>query len=32
MVISIIVPLAKNKCGNLADKNNYRLIALSSIT
>ena len=29
---SIIVPLVKNKCGNLTDKNNYRPIALSSIT
>ena len=31
MIKSIIVPLVKNKCGNLADKNNYRPIALSSI-
>ena len=23
MIKSIIVPLVKNKCGNLADKNNY---------
>ena len=29
---SIIVPLVKNKCSNLTDKNNYRPIALSSIT
>ena len=28
----IIVPLVKNKCGNLADKNNYSPIALSSIS
>ena len=28
----IIVPLVRNKCGNLADKNNYRAIALSSIS
>ena len=26
------MPLVKNKCGNLADKNNYRPIALSSIS
>ena len=32
MTNSIIVPLVKNKCGNLTDKNNYRPIALSSIT
>ena len=32
MINSIIVPLVKNKCGNLIDKNNYRPIALSSIT
>ena len=31
MIKSIIVSLVKNKCGNLADKNNYRPIALSSI-
>ena len=31
MIKSIIVPLVKNTCGNLADKNNYRPIALSSI-
>ena len=31
MIKSIIVPLVKTKCGNLADKNNYRPIALSSI-
>ena len=30
MIKSIIVPLVKNKCGNLADKNNYRPIALFS--
>ena len=28
----IIVPLVKNKCGNLADKNNYSPIALSNIS
>ncbi len=28
---SIIVPLVKNRCGDLSDKNNYRPIALSSI-
>ena len=32
MIKYIIVPLVKNKCGNLADKNNYRSIALSSIS
>ena len=32
MINSIIVPLVKNKCGKLTDKNNYRPIALSSIT
>ena len=32
MIKSIIVPLVKNKCGNLADKINYRPIALSSIS
>ena len=32
MINSIIVPLVKNRCGNLTDKNNYRPIALSSIT
>ena len=32
MTKSIIVPLVKNKCGNLADKNNYRPIALSNIS
>ena len=32
VIKSIIVPLVKNKCGNLADKNNYRPVALSSIS
>ena len=32
MVKSIIVPLVKNKCGNLADKNNYRPIALFNMS
>ena len=32
MINSIIVPLVKNKCGNLIDRNNDRPIALSSIT
>ena len=32
IIKSIITPLVKNKCGNLADKNNYRPIALSSIS
>ena len=31
MIKFIIVPSVKNKCGNLADKNNYRSIALSSM-
>ena len=31
MVNSVIVPLVKNKSGDLTDKNNYRPIALSSI-
>ena len=32
MIKSIIVPLVKNKCDSLSDKNNYRPIALSSIS
>ena len=32
MITSIIVPIVKNKCCNLTDKNNYWPIALSSIT
>ena len=32
MLKSVIIPLVKNKCGDLSDKNNYRPIALSSIT
>ena len=31
MINSVIIPLIKNKCGDHTDKNNYRLIALSSI-
>ena len=31
MINSVIVPLVKNKSGDLSDKNNYRPIALSSI-
>ena len=27
---SVMLPLVKNKCGDLADLNNYRAIALSS--
>ena len=30
MIKSIIVPFVKNKCSNLADKNNYRPITLST--
>lgn len=29
---SIIIPLVKNKCGNLSDVNNYRPIALATIS
>ena len=32
MIDTIIVPLVKNKNGNLSDKNNYRPIALASIS
>jgi len=32
MIRSEIVPLVKNKCGNLADKNNYRPVALANIS
>ena len=31
MLDSVIIPLAKNKCGDLSDKNNYRPIAISCI-
>ena len=31
MINSVIVPLVKNKSGDLTDKNSYRPIALSSI-
>ena len=31
VINSFIVPLVKNKCRNLTDKNNYRPLALSSI-
>ena len=31
MIETIIVPIAKNKCGNLSDSNNYRPIALATI-
>ena len=27
-----IVPIDKNKCGNLSDSNNYRPIAIATIT
>ena len=32
MINSVIVPLVKNKSGDLTDKNNYRPVALSSIS
>ena len=32
MIETIIVPIVKNKCGNLSDSNNYRPIALATIT
>ena len=31
MLDSVIIPLAKNRCGDLSDKNNYRPIAISCI-
>ena len=31
MLDSVIIPLVKNKCGDLSDKNNYRPIAISCI-
>ena len=31
MIKSTIVPVFKNKCGNLADSNNYRPIAIATI-
>ena len=31
MLDSVIIPLVKNKCGDLSDKNNYRPIAFSCI-
>lgn len=31
MLDSVIIPLVKNRCGDLSDKNNYRPIALSSV-
>ena len=31
MIETIIVPIVKNKCGNLSDSNNYRPIALATI-
>ena len=31
MLNSVIIPLVKNKCGDLSDKNNYRPIAISCI-
>ena len=30
MIETIIVPIIKNKCGNLSDSNNYRPIMISS--
>ena len=32
MINYLIIPLIKNKCGGQTGKNNYRSIALSSIT
>ena len=31
MIETSIVPIIKNKCGNLADSNNYRPIAIATI-
>ena len=31
MIETIIVPIVKNKCGNLCDSNNYRPIALATL-
>ena len=31
MIQTIIVPIVKNKCGNLWDSNNYRQIALATL-
>ena len=31
MIETTIVPIIKNKCGNLADSNNYRPIAIATI-
>ena len=31
MIETTIVPIVKNKCGNLSDSNNYRPIALATI-
>ena len=31
MLDSVFIPLVKNKCGDLSDKNNYRPIAISCI-
>ena len=31
MLDSVIIPLVKNKCGDLSDKNNYRPIVISCI-
>jgi hypothetical protein len=32
MMDSMIVPIVKNKCGDVSDKNNYRPVALANIT
>ena len=31
MIKTTVVPVIKNKCGNLADSNNYRPIAIATI-
>ena len=31
MIETIIVPIVRNKCGNLCDSNNYRPIALATL-
>ena len=31
MIVTIIVPIVKNMCGNLSDSNNYKPISLATI-